>query len=205
MVQQYSNYYNLITKYFKENKLKYFKDGSFNYNKFPKDVRSNSILERYNRIIKSELGAKRSCNWVIFLNFINNEINRITEVLAKNENINILYKSKTTKFGKDKYVRITNQNKHILNSQNIVDINKIENISTRWLIQKGNNCRYNSFITFMYFTITPFISSLRDKKLILLNKLNELILNLSNNINDKNYYNIIIFLKKINLIQIIQK
>ena len=48
----------------------------------------------------------------------------------------------------------------------------------------------------MYFTITPFIYSLRDKNLKLLNKLNELILNLSNNINDKNYYDIIIFLQK---------
>ena len=46
----------------------------------------------------------------------------------------------------------------------------------------------------MYFTITPFIYSLRDKNLKLLNKLNELILNLSNNINDKN--DIIIFLQK---------
>ena len=48
----------------------------------------------------------------------------------------------------------------------------------------------------MYFTIAPFINSLRDKNLILLNKLNELILNLANNINDKNYCDIIIFLQK---------
>ena len=46
----------------------------------------------------------------------------------------------------------------------------------------------------MHFAITPLLSSLRDKNLILLNKLNELILNLANNINDKNYCDIIIFL-----------
>ena len=29
---------------------------NFNYYKFPKDIRSNSILERYNKTIKEELG-----------------------------------------------------------------------------------------------------------------------------------------------------
>ncbi len=111
-------------------------------------------------------------------------------------NINILYESKSTKFGKAKYEGITNYNEIILNSQKLVNLNKTEKISNRWLIQKGNNCRYNSFIIFMYFAITPFINSLRDKNLILLNKLNELILNLAKNINDKNYCDIIIFLQK---------
>ena len=142
------------------------------------------------------MGAKRNCNWVIFLNFINKEINRISDALAKNVNINILYESKSTKFGKAKYEGITNYNEIILNSQKLVNLNKTEKISNRWLIQKGNNCRYNSFIIFMYFAITPFINSLRDKNLILLNKLNELILNLAKNINDKNYCDIIIFLQK---------
>ena len=50
------------------------------------------------------MGAKRSCNWVVFLNFINREILRVSDILAKNENINILYESKTTKFGKEKYI-----------------------------------------------------------------------------------------------------
>ena len=38
------------------NKLKYFEDGSYDYSKFPNDIRSNSILERYNKIIKTNLG-----------------------------------------------------------------------------------------------------------------------------------------------------
>ena len=100
---QYPKYYNLLFNYFLDKKLKYFVDGSFNYDKFPKDIRSNSILERYNKTIKIKLGEKRLCNWVIFLNFINDELERIDNILGKNENINVLYKKKSTKFGIDKY------------------------------------------------------------------------------------------------------
>ena len=96
-------YFNMIKGYFLETKLKFFKDGSFNYNKFPKDIRSNPILERYNKTIISSLGEKRTCNWVVFCNFINNEINRINNLLAKNENVNVLFYSKNTKFGKEKF------------------------------------------------------------------------------------------------------
>ena len=63
---QYPKYYNMFHNYFLDAKLKYFEDGSYNYSKFPKDIRSNSILERYNKIIKTELGEKRTCNWVVF-------------------------------------------------------------------------------------------------------------------------------------------
>ena len=66
MSLQYPKYYNMIHNYFLDAKLKYFEDGSYNYSKFPKDIRSNSILERYNKIIKTELEEKRTCNWVVF-------------------------------------------------------------------------------------------------------------------------------------------
>ena len=65
--KQYPMYFNMIKGYFLDKKLKYFKDDSFNYNKFPKDIRSYSILERYNRTIKSSLEEKRACNLVIFV------------------------------------------------------------------------------------------------------------------------------------------
>ena len=42
------------------------------------------------------------------MNFINREIERINENLGKNENINVLYESKQTKFGKSKYININN-------------------------------------------------------------------------------------------------
>ena len=135
--KQYPYYYNMINGYFKETKLKYFKDGSFNYNKFPKDIRANSILERYNKTVKKDLGTKRTCNWVIFLNFINNEINRINEQLSKNENINVLYNSKLTKFGTEKY---TNIDKIEEGKDNNNESNHIENLSevtepNKWLVQ----------------------------------------------------------------------
>ena len=100
IISQYPECYKNLCLYFLDSKLQYFEDGSYDYNSFPKDIRSNSVLERYNRTIKSYLGEKRTCNWVVFLNFINNEIIRINELLGKNENINILFAEKTTKFGK---------------------------------------------------------------------------------------------------------
>ena len=103
IILQYPEYYNYITKYFIESKLKYFRDGNYDYSKFPPNIRSNSILERYNKIVKNELGEKRTCNWVVFMNFINKEIDRINEILGKNENINVLYSKKNTKFGSKKF------------------------------------------------------------------------------------------------------
>ena len=61
------------------------------------------MLERYNKIIKNELCIKRVCNWVIFMIFINKEIFRINDLFGKNENINVIYSLKNTKFGKQKY------------------------------------------------------------------------------------------------------
>ena len=87
-------------------KWKYFKDGGFNFNKFPKDLRANSILEIYNRTKKKWIRCKKSCKLVIFLNFINKEIIRISDILSKNENSNVLYKSKNTKFGKQSFLMI---------------------------------------------------------------------------------------------------
>ena len=59
MILQYSKYYNLLTNYFLTTKMKYFIDGSYNYSAFPKDIRTNSILERYNKTIKERLREKR--------------------------------------------------------------------------------------------------------------------------------------------------
>ena len=77
LILQYSKYFNIIFNYFLENKIKYFMDRSYYYNKFPKDIRSNSILERYNKTVKIKLGEKWLCNLFVFLNFIIDELNRI--------------------------------------------------------------------------------------------------------------------------------
>ena len=194
IILQYPEYYRNLCSYFLEAKLKYFEDGSYNYNSFPKDIRSNSILERYNRTIKNYFGEKRTCNWVVFLNFINNEILRINEILGKNENINILYAQKQTKFGKEKFT--SNFSLNIYNKEhNIINNNTIAN---KWLIQKYNNCRYNAFITLFYFTISPFLNDLNIDKKDDIYKLNDLIITLSKEVNDKNYNEIVIFLQKNN-------
>ena len=190
LLMQYPHYSNYIINYFIEYKLKYFQDGSYDYSKFPPDIRSNSILERYNKIVKNQLGEKRTCNWVVFMNFIFKELERISEKLGKNENINVLYSEKNTKFGKLKY--------------NFTNINEIlpekkekKSIVNGWLIQRFNNCRYNAFITLFYFVYSSFIKELKDdNKNKFLIELNEMIIKLSKDISDKNYYDIIFFLQK---------
>ena len=55
---KYKNHINFLNS-FLENNLGYFISGELNYNKFPKIVRSNSILENYNGVVKRELGKKK--------------------------------------------------------------------------------------------------------------------------------------------------
>ena len=191
---QYPEYYNYIVKYFIESKLKYFRDGNYDYSKFPPDIRSNSILERYNKLVKTELGEKRTCNWVVFMNFINKEIDRINGILGKNENINVLYSKKNTKFGTKKFNHDNTANDKKLEN----DFNKVK-ISDKWLKQKINNCRYNAYITLFYFIYSSFVKDLDEKDNHLLTELNKLILNLAQDVSDKNYNNIVIFLQKNNI------
>ena len=189
---QYPKYYNYIVNYFISNKLRYFQDGTYDYSKFPPDIRSNSILERYNKLVKIELGEKRTCNWVIFMQFINKELSRINELLAKNSNINVIYKQKT-KFGVNKY----NYQENNENTLSLIEPDKIKkNITQEWLKQKINNCRYNAFITLFYFNFSSFISDNDEKNSIQLKEINNLIIKLTEEVNDKNYNDIIIYLQK---------
>ena len=105
---------------------------------------------------------------------------------------------KKTKFELEKYQG------NLFKTSNII-IKAVENnferknltISEKWLIQKRNNCRYNSFITMFYFTISSFITNIKDKNLIFLNELNDLVLKMAKDVNENNYVNIIIFFQKI--------
>ena len=115
---------------------------------------------------------------------------RINEKLSKNENINSLYESKQTKFGINKFINTNidinkDSNKNNLNNQINID-NKCD-ISKLWLKQKANNCRNNTFITLFYFTISPFLYELKDNNFKNLNMLNDLILKLSKDVNQKNF------------------
>ena len=115
-------------------------------------------------------------------------------MLGKNENINILYAEKHTKFGKEKFINSISI-KTDIKEKNIKNNNTIAN---KWLINKFNNCLYNAFITLFYFTICPFINELISDNLTDLKDLSDLIIKLSKEVNDKNYNDIIIFLQKNN-------
>ena len=59
-------------------------------------------------------------------------------------------------------------------------------------------CLYYSFLFYYIFTISLYLVQLKDENLSNLNQLNELILKLADNVNEENYYNIIVivFLQK---------
>ena len=60
------------------------------------------------------------------MQFINKELSRINELLAKNSNLNVIYMQKTTKFGKSKY----NYHENKENTLSIIEPDKIKkNIS----------------------------------------------------------------------------
>lgn len=44
-------------------------------------------MERYNKTIKTELGEKRTCNLIVFLNHINNMLKKLIIFLSKMEMI----------------------------------------------------------------------------------------------------------------------
>ena len=73
---------------------------------------------------------------------------------------------------------------------------KKKGISQVWLKQKFNNCRYNAFITLFYFNFSSYIKDNDEQITMQLKELNNLIIKLSEDINDKNYFDIVIYLQK---------
>lgn len=73
---------------------------------------------------------------------------------------------------------------------------KKKTINNSWLKQKDNNYRYNAFITIFYFIISSFLTNKNDKNFKDLNQFNKLILKLANEVTEKNYIDLIIFLQK---------
>ena len=70
------------------------------------------------------------------MNIINREINRINETFGKNENINVLYESKQTKFDKSKYININNVYNLENTKENISNIQKNKiTIADKWFKQ----------------------------------------------------------------------
>ena len=71
---------------------------------------------------------------------------------------------KKTKFGLEKYQGNLLKTSNIISKtvENNFETKNI-NISEKWLVQKGNNCRHNSFITIFYFTISSYITNIKIK------------------------------------------
>ena len=89
---------------------------------------------------------------------------------SKNENVNVLYQIKNTKFGLEKYVpNIINNNIQKENININEEKSKLLNISDIRLTQKGNKCRYNAFITLFYPLILSSLEKIKDNILKLLN------------------------------------
>ena len=53
IIKKFPLYENYINNYFKVNKYEYFEDLSLDYNRIPKDCRTNNYLENYNGYIKN--------------------------------------------------------------------------------------------------------------------------------------------------------
>ena len=167
--EKYSNYINFIDNYFMKNKLKFFISGEINYRLLPLDCRTNSSLENYNKIMKESLGKNRYIHWINYINFINSESTRIKNKIYKNLNQNIVYNSKFTKFGLNKYIK---EQRKIEENNTIKDIKKYEknllgeennlNINN-WLTNNMNSCRYDAFLTIYGFILKDKIRFLKVK------------------------------------------
>ena len=71
---------------------------------------------------------------------------------------------KKTKFGLEKYQGNLFKASNIISKtvENNFERKNLTNLE-KWLVQKGNNCRYNSIITILYFTIPSFVTNVKDK------------------------------------------
>ena len=161
----------------------------------------------------------------IFWDFLNSEITRIEDKLITEQNKNVRFTAKKTKFKEVKYnerkMKLENPKDIFINSiynrQNINILNNKSNINTivtknigvdnivnftineKWIQQKGLNCRYGCFITLYYFLFSEYIDNFKNNNHKELKLLNELILKYVNNVNEENYKNIIKYLQDNNI------
>ena len=142
--------------------------------------------------------------------YIKNEINRLKNILNSNQNKNIRYYTKKTKFGLAKFnerkkseiknyaqiFKIINNNINYNNKIIVNDNNNSYTIQDKWIKAKGLHCRFSTFFTTFYFIFREYIDSLGEEDEYKdLKELNILILKLVDDYNDNNYFNIIKFLQ----------
>jgi len=92
---------------------------------------------------------------------LKNESVRIIKKIINNYNQNILFKSKYSKFGIEKY---TNNYTIEDNEENSNKINECSSyIKYHWLHNKNNSCRYDCFITIYGFCIKDYLYQINYK------------------------------------------
>ena len=173
---------NFINDFYKDNE-RYFISQALNYNNYPFLVRSNSILENYNRIIKKELGKKKEINYLNFVSFIKKEDKRFyNEIYNKSRDYNEILKSHN-KF-RNKY-----------KSDNFFKDKNIDNTNLKgiWLKNINNSCRYDVLMTIYLFIFKKIIEQKQNvneyfKTHPIIHKLDEVVYSLSIDINSESRY-----------------
>ena len=137
IIKKYPIYENYINNYFKENKLEYFKDFSLDYNRIPKDCRTNNYLENYNGYIKNQLGKNHIINWVNFIHFLKLERQSSTEKITnpKNKILKLDFKS-------DVYEINNNIEEKAVNNEN-KEKEKVKDLKNKIC---SNDIEYNNII-----------------------------------------------------------
>ena len=167
--EKYPSHFILLDYFIKEN-LCYFIDHSLYYSKYPKFIRSNSILENYNKYLKEKLGSKKIVNYINFLSFIKGEDERF----FKEFNIKSRNYAEILKFRKKSYLDTgakdvnTNNNKYNSNDILMKDATSIiNNESANWLKWLNNSCRFDVITTiylYLYYTYNEVNKQFTDNE-----------------------------------------
>ena len=76
IIKDYPLYTNYINNYFINNYKFAFEKEYYNYNNIPKDCKSNSFLENYNKYLKIKLGKNRHIKLVYLYKFYKRRISK---------------------------------------------------------------------------------------------------------------------------------
>ena len=199
---KYPDHYRYLDSFYNEN-LKYFINGALYYSKYPKLVRSNSILENYNKRIKEYLGKKKEINYINFLSFIKKEDqtffkefnlkSRNYEEILKHKNIhkyNIMnekgYEDTNNKIITDTDIIMESD---IINEEEEVNINDNIKFKGKWLKWVNNSCRFDAIMTlylFIFFSTDEKVEVLNNEGLKILH---DTIIKLLENPSSEDRYN----------------
>jgi hypothetical protein len=160
------------------------------YNIIPKECRSNTSLENYNKYIKENLSEKKSLHWINLLNFMKREEQRITDNIIQDEkspinknNMNGYCNIETNDLNNESLININNNiyNDNVINEYN--NILSKKDAKLKWIEWKRNSCRYDTFITLYIIIFENYIKNTLSNCNILIYSLHKSSLDLIYNIN----------------------